>query len=56
MVDYEILDNGIKLYKVPFRNENIAIGILINIGSIFEDKEFRGIFLDEKVKKCNVLP
>ena len=43
MVDYEILDNGIKLYKVPFRNENIAIGILVNIGSIFEDKEFRGI-------------
>jgi predicted Zn-dependent peptidase len=43
MVDYEILDNGIKLYKIPFRNENIAIGILVNIGSIFEDKEFRGI-------------
>jgi len=43
MVDYEILDNGIKLYKVPFRNENIAIGIFVNIGSIFEDKEFRGI-------------
>jgi len=43
MVDYEILDNGIKLYKVPFRNENIAIGILVNIGSIYEDKEFRGI-------------
>jgi len=43
MIDYEILDNGIKLYKIPFRNENIAIGILVNIGSIFEDKEFRGI-------------
>jgi predicted Zn-dependent peptidase len=43
MVDYEILDNGIKLYKIPFRNENIAIGILVNVGSIFEDKEFRGI-------------
>ena len=43
MVDYEILDNGIKLYKVPFRNENIAIGILVNIGSIHEDKEYRGI-------------
>jgi hypothetical protein len=40
MVDYEILD----------------IGILVNIGSIFEDKEFRGIFLDEKVKTRNVLP
>jgi len=43
MVDYEILDNGIKLYKIPFRNENIAIGILVNVGSIYEDKEFRGI-------------
>jgi predicted Zn-dependent peptidase len=43
MVDYEILDNGIKLYKIPFRNENIAIGILVNVGSIYEDREFRGI-------------
>ncbi len=56
MVDYESLDNGIKLYKVLFRNENIVIGILINIGSIFGDKEFRGISLDEKVKIRNVLP
>lgn len=53
---YETLDNGIKLYKI--KNENVktvGIGIYVNVGSIYEEKDKRGIshFLEHMQFKTN---
>jgi len=52
----ETLDNGIKLYAVPIEGiETIGIGIYVNIGSIYEEKEYRGIshLLEHMMFKTN---
>ncbi|MGC9079574.1 MAG: M16 family metallopeptidase, partial [Nanopusillaceae archaeon] len=55
-MEVEILKNEIPLYKIPIEGSN-SIGILIGfkIGSIYEDKEKRGIshFLEHMMFKSN---
>jgi len=50
------LDNGIKLYVIPIEGvETIGIAIYVNVGSIYEEKEYRGIshFLEHMMFKTN---
>lgn len=43
-MEVEKLDNGITLYKIPNNNaRTIGIGIGVEIGSIYENKDMRGI-------------
>ncbi|MEM1782422.1 MAG: pitrilysin family protein [Nanopusillaceae archaeon] len=52
----EVLDNGLELYSVPIEGTNtIGIAILINVGSIYEEPQYRGIshFLEHMMFKSN---
>jgi len=51
----QILDNGIPIYYFPSNAETIAIGIGIKIGSIYEEKDKRGIshFVEHMTFKSN---
>jgi len=52
----ETLDNGIKLYVIPVEDaKTIRIGVYVNIGSIYEEKEYRGIshLLEHMMFKTN---
>lgn len=52
----ETLDNGINLYVIPIKDaKTIGIGIYVNIGSIYEEKEYRGIshLLEHMMFKTN---
>jgi len=52
----ETLDNGIKLYIVPIENvKTVGIAIHVGIGSVYEEKQYRGIshFLEHMMFKTN---
>ncbi|RDD52484.1 insulinase family protein [Nanoarchaeota archaeon NZ13-N] len=52
----ETLDNGIRVYTLPIEGvKTIGIGIYVNIGSIYEEKDYRGIshFLEHMMFKTN---
>ncbi|MEM1895797.1 MAG: pitrilysin family protein [Nanopusillaceae archaeon] len=56
LIHKEILDNGIELYSIPIKGVNtIGIAIVVNIGSIYEESEYRGIshFLEHMMFKSN---
>ncbi|MEM4511270.1 MAG: insulinase family protein, partial [Nanopusillaceae archaeon] len=56
LIHKEILDNGIELYSIPIKGvDTIGIAIIVNIGSIYEESEYRGIshFLEHMMFKSN---
>lgn len=55
MVNFEYLDNGVKLYKIPLETKTVGIAVVFNVGSIYENPEYRGIshFLEHMMFKSN---